>query len=105
MPIPDSLKDFSWGSPVPPLLARQPAVPVVLEELTVQSLSRVPVWLTAGIKVSKSSIKGAEPFSVTVNGSQIVYKAFPDDHSFKNYPVWKHRLKRDLIVKKILKRL
>jgi hypothetical protein len=40
-----------------------------------------------------------------MNGCQIVYKAFPENHSFKEAPVWKGKLKRDLIVKQELKRL
>lgn len=50
-------------------------------------------------------VKGNQDFGVVINGCRILYRAFPDDNSFKDTPLWKPSLKREMIVKKILKRL
>jgi hypothetical protein len=52
-----------------------------------------------------SFLKGTEDFGVIINECRIIYKAFPNDQSFKQTPLWKNNLKRKLIVKEILKRL
>lgn len=57
------------------------------------------------VGVRESFINGTEDFAVTINGCRIIYRAFPDDISFKQTPIWKKRLKRDLTVKRVLKRL
>lgn len=57
------------------------------------------------ISVRESHLRGKEALGVPLNGCQIIYEAFPDDQSFKETPVWKGKLKRDLIVKRVLKRL
>jgi hypothetical protein len=77
-------------------------------DLTITQAS-VPDWdiklapLVVGVR--ESFVDGSEHFGVTMNGSWVMYTAFPEDHSFKQTPVWKKRLKRDLIVKRVLKRL
>lgn len=57
------------------------------------------------VGVRDSFINGSESFGVTVNGCRVVYKAFPEDLSFKKTPIWKNRVKSDLIVKRIMKQL
>ena len=57
------------------------------------------------VGVRDSFINGTEAFGVTINGCRVIYKAFPDDISFKGTPIWKKRLKRDLVVKRIMKQL
>jgi hypothetical protein len=57
------------------------------------------------VGVRDSFIKGDETIGVTINGCRVMYKAFPDDTTFKDTPIWKGELKRDLIVKRILKAL
>jgi hypothetical protein len=69
----------------------------------------VPAWnimlhpLLTGVK--DSFIDGSEKLSVTMNGCLIMYEALPKDQSFRQTPLWKHSLKRESIVKRILKRL
>ncbi len=50
-------------------------------------------------------LNGSEDFGVTVNGSRVVYRAFPDDHSFEQTSLWKRNPKRGSIVKRVLNRL
>jgi hypothetical protein len=77
-------------------------------DLTITQAS-VPDWgielapLMVGVR--ESFVDGSEHFGVTMNGCQIIYTAFPEDHSFKQTPIWKKRLKREIIVKRVLKRL
>jgi len=57
------------------------------------------------VGVRESFINGAEDFGVINNRCRIIYRAFPDDISFKQTPVWKEKLIRDKIVKRVFKRL
>jgi len=57
------------------------------------------------VGVREAFANGSEHLGVTMNGCRVMYTAFPEDHSFKQTPIWKKRLKRDLIVKRVLKRL
>jgi hypothetical protein len=52
-----------------------------------------------------SFLNGTEKFSVPMNGCLIMYEALPDNQSFRQTTLWKHSLKRELTVKRILKRL
>jgi len=71
--------------------------------------ANVPDWnIVLGavlVGVRESFVKGTEDFGVTINGCRIVYRAFPEDQSFKQTQIWKSRMKRDLIVKRVLKSL
>lgn len=77
-------------------------------DLTIAQANK-PEWdiqlspILAGVR--DSFIKGKENFGVTMNGCQIVYKAFPENHSFMEAPAWKGKLKSGLMVKRVLKRL
>jgi len=55
--------------------------------------------------VRDSFVNGSEAFGITINGCRVIYKAFPKDILFKKTPIWKDRLKRDLIVKRIMKQI
>jgi hypothetical protein len=57
------------------------------------------------VGVQESFVNGSEDFGVTINGCFIIYKAFPEDESFKQTPIWKKRLKCETIVKRVIKRL
>jgi hypothetical protein len=77
-------------------------------DLTITQANK-PEW---GIKLGQimagvrdSFINGTESFGVIINGCRVIYKAFPDDVSFKETPIWNRRLERDLIVKRIMKQL
>jgi len=48
---------------------------------------------------------GSEDIGVIINGSRVIYRAFPDDHSFEQASLWKRNPKRDSIVKRVLNRL
>lgn len=57
------------------------------------------------VGIRDSFIDGTQPFGVIVNGCRVIYKAFPGDVSFEETPIWRNRLKRDLIVKRVMKKL
>jgi hypothetical protein len=57
------------------------------------------------VGVRETFINGSQDFGVTINGSRIIYRAFPDDTSFKQTPIWKNKSWRDEIAKRVLKRL
>ena len=57
------------------------------------------------VGVQESFVSGSEDFGVTINGCLIIYKAFPEDDSFKQTPIWKKRLKCEAIVRRVIKRL
>jgi hypothetical protein len=71
--------------------------------------ANVPAWnILLGsvlMGVRDSFIKGTEDFGLIMNGCRVIYKAFPEDQSFRQTALWKHRLKREAIVKRTLKRL
>ncbi|MDT4955194.1 MAG: hypothetical protein QOJ02_3332 [Acidobacteriota bacterium] len=77
-------------------------------DLTVTQAS-VPDWginlapLVMGAR--ESFVDGSEKFGLVMNGCQLMYAAFPEDHSFKQTPIWKKRLSHDVIVRRVLKRL
>lgn len=57
------------------------------------------------VGVQESFVSGSEDFGVTINGCRIIYRAFPEDESFKQTPIWNKRLKRENIVKRVIKQL
>jgi hypothetical protein len=71
--------------------------------------ANVPDWgIVLGavlVGVRESLVDGSEDFGVTVNGSRIVYRAFPENQSFKRTPIWTRKLRRNAIVKRVLGRL
>ena len=77
-------------------------------DLTIGQAS-VPAWdIVLGptvLGVRDIWITGLEDFGKVINGCRIIYRAFPDDQSFKQTPLWKPSLKRELIVKKVRKKL
>lgn len=77
-------------------------------DLTI-SQANVPEWnITLGsvvVGVRDSFKDGIEDFGVTMNGCQVIYRAFPGNQTFRQTPLWKQSLKREALVKRILKRL
>lgn len=71
--------------------------------------ANIPAWnILLGsvlMGVRDSFINGTEDFGLIMNGCRVIYRAFPDDQSFRQTPLWKNSLKREAIVKRILKRL
>jgi hypothetical protein len=57
------------------------------------------------VGVREEFVSGTEDFGVTINGCRVVYRAFPEDESFKQTPVWKKKLAREMIARRVLKRL
>ena len=77
-------------------------------DLTITQASK-PEWginlVPTFVRVPASFVNGETEFKAPVNGSFIVYKAFPEDHSFESASVWTNQTYRDLAVKNILARL
>lgn len=77
-------------------------------DLTIPQAS-VPDWgiqlAPVVVGVREAFVDGSECFGITMNGCRVIYKAFPEDQSFRQVPVWKKTLKRQAIVRRVLKRL
>ncbi len=77
-------------------------------DLTITQAS-VPRWniqlapILVGVR--ESFLDGSEGFALTINGCRVIYRAFPEDDSFKRTPIWTKRLKREAIAKRVLRRL
>jgi len=65
------------------------------------NINLVPVFA----RVPDSFVEGKTEYKAPVNNSLIVYRAFPQDHSFDTAPVWRNQAYRDLAVKNIRERL
>jgi hypothetical protein len=71
--------------------------------------ANVPPWkiilrpICMGVR--SSFLEGSEDFGLTMNDCQIIYRAFPDNRSFRETPLWKNKLGRHSIVKRVLERL
>lgn len=57
------------------------------------------------VSVREEFVNGTEDFGVTINGCCVIYRAFPEDESFKQTPIWKKKLAREMIARRVLKRL
>lgn len=77
-------------------------------DLTIPQAS-VPDWgiqlgpVLAGVR--EAFVDGSEGLGITMNGCRVIYKAFPEDESFRQAPVWKKTLKRQAIVSRVMRRL
>ena len=54
------------------------------------------------VRVPTTFVTGETEFQAPVNGSLIIYKAFPKDKSFEAASVWKNTAYQDLAVKNII---
>lgn len=74
-------------------------------DLTITQAS-VPEWginlMPVFVRVPNTFVTGETEFKAPVNGSLIIYEAFPNDKSFEAAPVWKNMAYQDLAVKNII---
>ena len=77
-------------------------------DLTVTQ-ANVPAWgielIPLMMAVPDEFLKGAKEFKAPVNGSIVIYQAFPEDRSFEETPLWRKKEGRNPIVNRILSRL
>lgn len=77
-------------------------------DLTVTQ-ANVPAWgielIPLMMAVPDEFLTGAKWFRAPVNGSIVIYEAFPEDRSFEETPLWSKKKRRNSIVKRILSRL
>jgi hypothetical protein len=54
------------------------------------------------VRVPESFVRGETEFKAPANGSMVIYKAFPDDHSYTESKLWKNQAQYDSLAERLI---